>query len=356
MSALAVVGFDPTKDTAHHSARAYPAVSPAEFAVMLRDALRDKSYRASSLGVLVGRFVRWFRNEGGATSETLRDYESVLRRMVLTLADKEPEDVTLEDLRVVLDLWTDREPATRAKVVSVMRSFWRWAEDEGRIPTNPALKLKRPRKPKHTPNLLPVSTDALVVAAAPTARDRLAVLILTDCGVRRAELAGVQVRHLDLARRQVTVTGKGRKQRTIPLRGRIVLAAEEYLLEPLHFVGRQPEPDDYLLYPEWRNPKRVVYRADPKRPKALNGVHRWWYQMLEAAGLVGKNVRSGMNMHRARHTFAQSVRRAYPDMGAVQHLLGHSDPSTTIALYGNYAPEDLERAMEAFARALEEAK
>lgn len=328
-------------------------LTPAELAPMIRAALRDKSYRASSLGALVGRFVRWFRNEEGATSDTLRDYEGVLRRMALTLADHEPAEITLEDLRVVLDLWAEREPATRAKVVSVMRTFWKWAEDEGHVPANPSLKLKRPRKPKHAPTLLPVSADALVLAAAPTARDRLAVLLLTDCGIRRAELAGIQVRHLDLARRQVTVTGKGRKQRVIPLRGRIVLVAEEYLLEELEFVGRQPEPDDFLLYPEKRNPTRVIYDADPKRPKKLNGVHRWWYQMLEAAGLVGKGVRSGMNMHRARHTFAQSVRRAYPDMGAVQHLLGHSDPSTTIALYGNYAPEDLERAMEAFAKALE---
>ena len=51
---------------------------------------------------------------------------------------------------------------------------------------------------------------------------------------------------------------------------------------------------------------------------------------------------------------AQDVRRAYPDMGVVQQLLGHSDPATTIALYGNYGPEDLERAMEAFAKALED--
>lgn len=331
-------------------------LTDAQLAVILRGKLRDKSYRSSSLGALVGRFVRWFRNEEGATPDTLRDYEGVLRRMSLTLADKEPEEVTLEDLREVLDIWADREPATRAKVVSIMRTFWRWAEDNRYIPENPAIKLKRPRKPKHEPNLLPVSTDALVIAAATTARDRLAILFLTDCGLRRAELAGVQVRHLDLARRQVTVTGKGRKQRTIPMRGRIVLAAEEYLLDELEFVGRQPEADDYLLYPEKRRPDQTIWEADPKRPKAMKGVHLWWYRMLEAAGVVGKGVRSGMNMHRARHTFAQSVRRAYPDMGAVQHLLGHSDPSTTIALYGNYAPEDLERAMDAFAKALEDSE
>ncbi len=56
-------------------------------------------------------------------------------------------------------------------------------------------------------------------------------------------------------------------------------------------------------------------------------------------------------MHRARHTFATDVRRAHRDLGPVQHLLGHSDASTTIALYGHCEQEDLERAMDALVNA-----
>lgn len=323
----------------------------AEFAPMMRAYLKDKRYRASSLGALVGRYIRWFRNEEGATPSSIRDYESVLARMALTLADKEPVDVGLEDLRTVIDLWSMREAATRAKVTSVVRSFWRWAEDEGHVAASPATRLKRPRKPRKAPLLLPMNTAARLLGNLPTARDRLAVLALLDCGIRRAELAGIRVRDFDIARRDLTVFGKGQKSRVIPMRGRIILAAEEYLLDELEGVGRQPEPDDFLLYPEKRTPDRRVYWADPKKACALNTVHRWWYRMLEHADLVGAGMRSGMGMHRARHSFAQDVRRAYPDMGAVQHLLGHSDPATTIGLYGNYAPEDMERAMEAAARA-----
>jgi len=326
-------------------------------APMLRGLLKDKRYRASSQGALVGRFIRWLRNEKGAQPSSVRDYESVLARMSLHLADIEPGDTTLEHLRDVLDTWAGNEPATRAKVVSVMRSFWQWAEDEGHVTASPARRLVRPRKPKLEAKLLPIATDAKVLSAAETARDRLALLVLFDCGVRRAELAGIRVRDIDLARRTIVVTGKGRKSRTIPIRGRIVLAAEEYLLEQLaHPVARQPEPDDFLLYPEKRNPNGVPYWADPKKMCAMNTVHRWWYRMLRQAGAVGEGVTAGTNMHRARHTFAQSVRRAYPDMGVVQHLLGHSDPSTTIALYGNYSQEDLERAMEAFAKVLRESE
>ena len=135
--------------------------------------------------------------------------------------------------------------------------------------------------------------------AAPCARRRAAarlcadagrpaaLLVLLDCGVRRNELGGIRIRDFDLGRRQLMVFGKGQKERVIPLRGRIVMALKAHLGEPLEFVGRRPEPDDYLLYPEKRTLDRRVYWAEPKKPCAPNTLHRWWYRMLEQAGLVG---------------------------------------------------------------------
>src|SRR6266542_5915203 len=79
-----------------------------EAARIIREAVKDKSYRSTSLGQLVGRNLRWFRNEYGATPSTLRDYEAVLARMSITLADKEPIDVSIDDLRDVIDLWGER--------------------------------------------------------------------------------------------------------------------------------------------------------------------------------------------------------------------------------------------------------
>ena len=143
--------------------------------------------------------------------------------------------------------------------------------------------------------------------------------------------------------------GKGQKERLIPLRGRIVTALQVYLADELDFVGRTPEPDDFLLYPEKRTPDRRVYWADPKKRCAPNTVHRWWYRMLEQAGLVGHGVRAGLNMHRSRHTFATEMRRV-AGVEAASQALGHSDLSTTLGIYGHQDQRDLERAMEALAR------
>jgi integrase len=325
------------------------ALTLAEAAQMMRAAVKDKSYRATPVGLLVGRYLRWFRNEWGATASTIRDYEAILARMSLTLADKDPLEVTVDDLRDVIDLWADREARTRAKVTSVVRAFWTWAEEQDQVPFSPAAKLRRPRAPRKTAPLLPVNTDARLLNATRTPRDRVAVLFLLDLGVRRSELSGVRPRDIDLSRRQVTVFGKGQKSRVIPLRGRIVLEIERYMLEALPFLDRVPEADDYLLYPEKRTAGGRILAAYPKKRMSGPTIHRWWYRRLQEAEVVGEGMTSGLNMHRARHTFATDLRRV-ADLGATSQALGHSDLSTTASIYGHYDLSDLERAVEALAK------
>ncbi|MGZ4325502.1 MAG: hypothetical protein ACXVHB_25640 [Solirubrobacteraceae bacterium] len=85
----------------------------AAAAAILRDAVRDESYRATPLGTMVTRYIRWMRNEYGATPATIRDYEAILARMSLTLADKQPAEVLIDDLRDVIDTWSMQTAGTR---------------------------------------------------------------------------------------------------------------------------------------------------------------------------------------------------------------------------------------------------
>ena len=167
-----------------------------EAARIIREAVKDKSYRSTPLGQLVGRHLRWFRNEYGATPSTLRDYEAVLARMSLTLADKEPIDVSVDDLRDVIDLWGERSPRTRQKVTSVVRAFWSWAEQQGHIAISPAVRIRRPRAGKRVAPLLPADARPRLLTVAKHPRDRLALFCLLLLGVRRGELAGIQVPRL----------------------------------------------------------------------------------------------------------------------------------------------------------------
>lgn len=328
----------------------------AEAFRMISDAVQDKSYRASPLGTLVGRYIRWLRNEYGATPTTVRDYEAVLARMSLALADREIVEVDIEDLREVIDLWAMRSARTRQKVTSVIRSFWFWAEEQGHIAISPAARIRRPRAERKVARVLPVDARPKLLVSAKHPRDRLGLFCLLQLGLRRAELAGIQVRDFDVDRGRVRVFGKGQKERLLPMRGPVLAELGLYLAADLPYVGRPPEGDDFLLYPirtyadgkgsEGQLLRRL--RGFPKDRPSPQSVHRWWYRHAASAGLVGPGVTSGLNMHQARHTFAMELRRV-AGIDAASHALGHADLSTTLGIYGHRDDTDLERAMDAYA-------
>jgi integrase len=170
---------------------------------VLREAVSDKTYRATPFGQLVGRYVRWCRNERGLVDgTTIRDYEYTLARMALTLPDLEPHQVTIEHLRNMIDLWADREPRTRKKVTSAIRSFWKWAEEEGHVQHSAASRLRSPKVPKHAPDLLPIAVDTQLLAVAETVRDRLALLTrsISGCANRSSSGSGSRTSTSDAGR------------------------------------------------------------------------------------------------------------------------------------------------------------
>lgn len=323
---------------------------------MIRAAMKDKSYRATPLGTMVARYIRWFRNEWGATPATLRDYEAVLARMAITLDDKEMIEVTIDDLRDVIDLWGDRTARTRQKITSIIKAFWNWAEEQGHIAISPAARLRRPRAERKVARVLPLDARPRLLTVAKSPRDRLGLFCLLVLGLRRAELAGIQIRDFDAQRGVLRVRGKGQKERLMPLRGPILAELRLLLISDLPHLSRTPEGDDYLLYPVRKfadgkgSEGQIVwaYRAYPKDPPSAQSVHRWWYRQAQAAGLVGPGVTSGLNMHQARHTFAMELRRV-AGIDAASHALGHADLNTTLGIYGHFDGSDLEQAMETYA-------
>jgi integrase len=197
---------------------------------------------------------------------------------------------------------------------------------------------------------LPGAADARLLAAAKEPRDRVALMLLIDYGIRRGGLMGLRLIDFDLIDKTVVVREKGQKERELPLRGRILVELERWMRFDLPAVGRPPEPDDFLLYPIRKLGRNAgTMRGYPKKPMAPNTIHRWWYDRCRAAGLVGEGITSGLNMHRARHSFAREMRRT-AGIEAASQALGHADLSRTLNIYGHQDKSDLERAFEAFAK------
>lgn len=317
---------------------------------MIREAVKDRSYRATPLGLEVARYYRWKGNEWGATDTTLRDYEAILAKLALYFADLNLQDfeppVGTERIREVWDhYWGDKTPRTRAKVLSVLRDFFAWACRERSLHGDPTLPITRPKQRGVQRGTFAVATLEKVIAAQPRRRDRLALRLLFYLGLRKGELQRVQFKHFDTPRRRLIVFGKGGKIRKVPI-------VDEALWRDLeqHILERNPSPDEYLLYPERHGPlNQHRHRGEApygllweNRTKGMapTTMQRWWTTCLARAGVAYQP------MHEARHTaITELLRTPGSHLKHAQLLAGHASIQTTADIYAHLDDEDLERIL-----------
>jgi integrase len=316
----------------------------AEAAQMMRAAVKDKSYRATPLGLEVAHFMRWFRNEYGATTDTLRDYEAILSKLAidhadLELADFEPPIGTTR-LREFIDTrWGERAPRTRKKVRSVLMSSFKWAQGEFKLHGNPVVAIRAPRLRDVERELFGSDDVARIVETQPELRDRVALKLLFLMGLRKSELAAVRFRDFDLGRRRLLVHGKGGKIRHTPI-------PTEQLRQDIATLALRRDPGEHLLYPQKRGPGGRLLREDRRKPLSGPAMHRWWYRCLTRAGAVEAGTTSGKRMHGARYTAGTEVYLGTGDIYATQQFLGHADVSTTANIYVQGSPADLQEKLD----------
>ena len=323
----------------------------AQASRILRGALKDRSYRATPLGLEVARFIRWKRGEWGATPKTIRDYEAILAKMALYFADLELADmappVGTERLRECLDhYWGDRSPRTRAKARSVFLSFFDWAEDERGLYGNPAKRIRSPRQRDTAIETFTPSFVEKVIAGQTYLPDELGCWLILKYGLRKSGAATAQIKNFDAERELLTVYTKVGRIHPLP-----IPEPAFWLKLQLAVLEHQLGPDDYLI-PRRRDTREVRCPvADSERTLDVPGMgpigyrtrvtrwhdreptdklmHHWWYQCLETAGVVEKGTTAGKNMHRGRHTAITEVLRASHDLKLAQMLAGHKEIAST---------------------------
>lgn len=201
-------------------------------------------------------------------------------------------------------------PKSLQRRLSACRSFYQWLLRHGRIAANPAASLRAPKAARKLPQVLDVD-EAVQLVEVPTdaplgQRDRALLELLYSSGLRVSELCALRWHDLDLADGQVTVLGKGSKQRMVPVgsHARAALAAwrEEVAAEA-----------DAPVFPG-RGGKPITPRAVQLRLR----------QLARRQGLFKR-----VHPHLLRHTFASHVLESSGDLRGVQELLGHADLGTT---------------------------
>lgn len=264
------------------------------------------------------QFLHYLATERQLSAHTLDNYSRDLQRF---LAFVEPlectswADVEVKRVRQFV-AQTHRQGLAGSSIqrlLSAIRSFYRFLAREGLVEHNPADAVQAPKSPRKLPSTL--DTDqidhllALPVTDAVSARDAAIMELIYSSGLRISELVGLDLQDLDLADHSLRVTGKGSKERVLPI-GTKALAALDCWLDYRHELADMLETAVFVS----KRGSRISVRAVQQRME-------YWGKREEIQGQV--------HPHRLRHSFASHVLESSGDLRAVQELLGHEDISTT---------------------------
>ena len=226
--------------------------------------------------------------------------------------------------------------ATLARRSATARAFTAWAIREELIDSDPALRLKAPKREKSLPGVLHQQQVLRLVEGAESAaaeggplplRDRAMVELLYATGIRVGELAGLDVDDLDPDRRTLRVLGKGNKERTVPYGLPAALAVDDWLRRGRPALATDTSGPALFLGARGK-------RVDQRQVRSV--VH----DLLEA---LGDTAATGP--HALRHSAATHLLDGGADLRAVQEILGHSSLATT-QIYTHVSVERLRQSYQ----------
>jgi integrase/recombinase XerD len=210
-----------------------------------------------------------------------------------------------------------RSPKSVARAVACFRGFYRFLVVAGHLPNNPAGDLRAPRAWKTLPTFLSVEeVDKLLeapdVSEPRGLRDRALIEVLYATGLRVSELVNLRPQDLNLESGYLTTTGKGRKQRLVPLGD-----------EAASWVARYVKESRPALLKKRASPRLFV---NARGGTGLTRVGFW--KILTGYGRQA-GIGKSLSPHVLRHSFATHLLDRGADLRAIQMMLGHADLSTT---------------------------
>ena len=221
----------------------------------------------------------------------------------------------------------DRQPRSRARLISTLRRFYRHMVHEGRLQHDPSALVASPKLGRNLPqSLTEPEVEALLAAPdindALGLRDRTMLELLYGCGLRVSELVQLTMPQINLHQGVLRVIGKGSKERLIPFGEEAHVWLERYLSE---------------ARPQLLHGKVSAFLFPTRRGEDMTR-QGFWYLIRRHAQRAG--ITKHLSPHTLRHAFATHLLNHGADLRVVQMLLGHSDLSTT-QIYTHVARERL---------------
>ncbi len=310
-----------------------------------------KSHVSAQDAVLIDEYCHYLEHQMNRAAHTIKSYRSDLIGLASDLSQNAEgvveqnetlevfRQVTLEDLRAWLAQLTQygMNRTTMARKITTVRQFMSWLVRQNIREDNPAARLVASKQSSRLPDTLSQSQirqalDELHAKAntshdqtsQPLAlRDLAMVEVLYSTGIRVAELEGLDIDDLDFSRSMVKVTGKGNKQRMVPLTAPAVTALQHWLNtgRPAVLATKQSTP--------------AVFLGARGRRIGVRQIREVVNDMLQRLGDT-----SASGVHVLRHTTATHLLDGGADLRTVQELLGHESLQTT-QLYTHVSIERL---------------
>jgi len=295
--------------------------------------------QASDAGMkeIIEAFLGTLREQKGYSPHTVRSYRADLIHFFTFLGTRQQEVGSSEIRAYMASLFGRYKRTTMARKLSAIRSFLAFLERKGVLESNPAKEVSSPKLDKYIPGYLTVDEVFRLLErpekAKPFGSRDLAILeLLYSCGIRVSEMAGLNISSIDPEERLLKVTGKGNKERVVPVGRHALGAVERYLDATRHLrVTRSGDPLEAPLFLNQRG-GRLSSRS----------IHRIVKKYALECGFSPE-----ISPHSMRHTFATHMLDGGADLRSVQELLGHESLSTT----QKYTHVTLDRLMEVYDKA-----
>jgi integrase/recombinase XerD len=268
---------------------------------------------------LADRFIDALWMENGLSKNTLASYRSDLEGLMRAFPDKRSlVELDAPDIQSYLQkrIESGVSPRTAARFVSSIKRFYQYLLREGVIARDPSQDIDAPKLGRPLPESLTESEVERLLQAprdeqAEGLRDRCMLELLYATGLRVSELVGLRPEQVSTRQGVIRVTGKGGKERLVPLGEQAIEWLQRYLAQARAEIMQQRH-SDFLF---------------PTRKSGCMTRQAFWYLLKRYARQA--DIGKSLSPHTLRHAFATHLLNHGADLRAVQMLLGHSDLSTT---------------------------
>ncbi len=287
---------------------------------MLRNSGQRYEKEMKTYEKIITKYRQYLKLEKSLSENTIDAYLADLDKLLayLTLEGIHITDTTLQDLENFSAGLHDIgiQPRSQARILSGIRSFFRFLTLDDYIRQDPSELLESPQIGRHLPDVLTVAEiDALIGAIDQTTpegqRNRAILETLYSCGLRVSELCNLKLSDLYLNEGFIKVEGKGSKQRLVPISPRAINELKNYFAERDR-VTIKPGYEDFVFISRFgKNISRIMV----------------FHIIKELADRTG--LKKSISPHTFRHSFATHLLEGGANLRAIQAMLGHESIGTT---------------------------